>query len=276
MSHLRVLSFNVRYDTPADGEQSWANRREMVASVVRFHRPALVGLQEPLAHQLSYLRESLPAYEWVGVGREDGAEAGEFVPIGVRSDRLAVVEWSTRWLSPTPTEPGSRDPDAAHPRILTRATVRDAETGTTFRAHNTHFDHESAAARRRGARQLRRTVAGTDRPTIVTGDLNCTPGSTPYRLLTRGAGPEREAKGGAGIADADASRPLRDAHEVATYHHGPTATFGQFSGRPTERIDYVLVTDGVAVRQHGVLADHWDGRVPSDHRPVLAEVRVEE
>jgi endonuclease/exonuclease/phosphatase family metal-dependent hydrolase len=29
---------------------------------------------------------------------------------------------------------------------------------------------------------------------------------------------------------------------------------------------------GAAVRQHAVVADHWDGRPPSDHCPVVAEL----
>jgi endonuclease/exonuclease/phosphatase family metal-dependent hydrolase len=34
------------------------------------------------------------------------------------------------------------------------------------------------------------------------------------------------------------------------------------------------VREGVQVIQHGILADHWDGRYPSDHLPVLAEVEI--
>jgi endonuclease/exonuclease/phosphatase family metal-dependent hydrolase len=263
MEPLRALTFNVRYDTSADGDDAWPHRRELVAGVLRYHRPDVVGLQEPLVHQLEYLRESLPGYEFVGVGREDGAEAGEFTPVGVWTDRLAIEASGTRWLSPTPAVPGSRDPDAARPRILTWGRLRDRASGRRFHLLNTHFDHRGAPARRRSADRVRRAVADVagDGPAVVTGDLNATPGSVPLARLTA---PVDERPG----------RRLGDAFERAPHRHGPTATFERFDGPPDERIDYVLVTDGIDVSQHAVLADRGDDRVPSDHLPVVAELRV--
>jgi len=259
---LRVLSFNVRYDTEADGERAWHARRDLVASVVRFHRPDVVGLQEPLAHQFADLRERVPGYAWVGVGRLDGGTAGEFGPVGLRADRFDVRDDGAFWLSETPEAPGSVGWDADCPRMITWARARDRRTGGAFVAANTHFDHRGERARERGAvlaRERLDDVAGGD-PVILTGDLNCTPGSLPVALLTDAEGPGRR---------------LVDAAAAATWpRHGPSATFDQFGGDPDRRIDYVLVSPEVAVHQFGVIADHWDGRVPSDHRPVLAEVSL--
>ena len=73
--------------------------------------------------------------------------------------------------------------------------------------------------------------------------------------------------------------PLLDAiARTLTPHHGPTGTFHGFTGvtEPGGRIDYVFVTPAWQVRQHAILADHWDGRYPSDHLPVLAILRVTE
>jgi endonuclease/exonuclease/phosphatase family metal-dependent hydrolase len=259
MEPIRALTFNVRYDTAADGEHAWEHRRELVAGVVRYHRPALVGLQEPLAHQLADVEAALPGYRFEGVGRKDGADGGEFTPVGARTDRLAIEATGTRWLSPTPGEPGSADPDASHPRIVTWSRLRDRATDRRFHHVNTHFDHRSAAARRRSADRLREVVADVagDGPAVVTGDLNATPGSPPLDRLTAPDGP---------------GRTLRDAFELAAFRHGPTVTFEQFDGPPTRRIDYVLVTEGVDVGQHAVLADRGDDRVPSDHLPVVAEL----
>lgn len=267
----RVMSFNVRYDTPDDGDDAWPHRRDLVASVVRFHRPDLVGLQEPLDHQFAYLRDALPAYDWVGVGRVDGDSEGEYAPVGYLAARYDLLDSGTFWLSDTPERPGSVGWDAQHPRIVTWAVLQDRGTDTRFALFNTHFDHDGATARVESARLLARRVdslAGED-PVLATGDFNCTPGSTPYEILTGG-----EVADDA-VATDDAGREGRafaDARDVAEYpHHGPHATFGRFAGESDRRIDYVFVTDGVDVRQHGVLADHWDGQVPSDHYPVLVE-----
>jgi endonuclease/exonuclease/phosphatase family metal-dependent hydrolase len=261
MDPLRVLSFNVRYDTPADGARAWCHRRDLVAGLVRFHRPDVVGLQEVLAGQLADLRERLPGYEWAGVGREDGHEVGEHVPIGVRTDRVGLGPTTTQWLSETPEVPGSRDPDAAHPRIVTWGTVTDRRTGREATVFNTHLDHEGAAARERGARRVRERVAAVadGSPVVVTGDLNATPGSPPLAVLTGSDGP---------------GDPLADALEAAEYHHGPTATFEQFDGPPDRRIDYVLVGGGVSVAGHATLTDRDDEGVPSDHRPVAADIHL--
>ena len=262
----RAMTFNVRYDTAADGANAWEHRRVMVASVVRFHSPDVVGLQEPLAHQYDYLRERLPAYAWEAAGRIDGDAEGEHCPLGWRHERVSAEEHGTVWLSETPDVPGSSYPSAGKPRLVTWSRLRI--DGIEAVVCNTHFDHESERARVRSARQLRALVgrlgdAGEDGdptlPVVVLGDFNCTPGSEPYRVLT-------ERDGGQGP-------PLTDAMTATEHpHHGPTKTFERFTGAPDRRIDHVFVAGDVAVRQHGVLADHWDGRPPSDHLPVVAEL----
>jgi hypothetical protein len=32
-----VMTFNIRYDEPRDNANAWPNRKEMVASMIRFH-----------------------------------------------------------------------------------------------------------------------------------------------------------------------------------------------------------------------------------------------
>ncbi|MFB6130711.1 MAG: endonuclease/exonuclease/phosphatase family protein [Salinigranum sp.] len=259
---LRVMSFNVRYDTAEDGDRSWEHRREMVASILRFHRPDVVGLQEPLAHQLADIRERVPRYEWVGQSRREREAVGEFAPIGYRRDRFDCRGWGDFWLSETPDVPGSVGWDADCPRLVTWAELADARTDRRLLAVDAHFDHRGETARLKSARLLRERLAElAGVPAVVTGDLNLTEHDDPYAVLIGG--------------DAPGPR-LRDARYAATYpNHGPTTTFNQFEGVPDVKIDYVFVTDGVTVHQHGVIADHWDGRVPSDHRPVLAEVSLD-
>jgi endonuclease/exonuclease/phosphatase family metal-dependent hydrolase len=70
---------------------------------------------------------------------------------------------------------------------------------------------------------------------------------------------------------------LRDAlYGSAQPHHGPVSTFNGFGAgvEPGARIDYLFVRGPVAVRRHGTLTDRWDGHFPSDHCPVVADVRI--
>jgi endonuclease/exonuclease/phosphatase family metal-dependent hydrolase len=260
---LRIMTFNVRYDTPSDGANAWPHRRDWVAALIRFHAPDAVGVQEALAHMLSDLDARLPGFARVGVGRADGGTRGEFSAILYQTDRLELLDSGTFWLSPTPEVAGSKGWDAAIERIATWARFRDRRTGCRHLHLNTHFDHVGEQARQESARLIRRrTAALADGiPVVVTGDLNADPASEPYRILTRDT-------------VADATPPLRDAMMASRDgHYGPTSTWTAFRAiEPGRRIDYVLVSPRVRVLKHAILPDSWDGRFPSDHLPVLAAV----
>jgi endonuclease/exonuclease/phosphatase family metal-dependent hydrolase len=260
---LRVMTFNIRYDNPRDGENAWPNRKDWVASLIRFHAADAVGVQEGLLRQLVDLDARLPGWARVGVGRADGREAGEFSAIFYRTDRLELLESGTFWLSPTPEVAGSKGWDAAIERIATWARFRDQRSGCRYLHLNTHFDHIGEQARQESARLIRRrlaTLAG-GLPVIVTGDFNTTPSSDAYRIFTRDTIP-------------GAIAPLADAYTASrTDHYGPTSSWNGFKAiDPGHRIDYVMVSPAVEVLAHGILPDSWDGRFPSDHLPVLAAV----
>lgn len=262
---LRVMTFNIRYDTPTDGPNAWPHRRDRVAGLVRFHEADVVGVQEALLRQLTDLDARLPGFARVGVGRADGRTGGEFSAILYRADRLAVLDSGTFWLSTTPEVPGSKGWDTAIERVATWARFRDRRTGCRHVHLNTHFDHVGEQARQESARLLRRRLATLAQglPVVVTGDLNADPRSAPYRVLTRDTIP-------------GALAPLADAfHASRAGHYGPTSTWTAFRAiEPERRIDYVLVSPPIAVLTHGILPDAWDGRFPSDHLPVLASLAV--
>jgi len=257
---LRVMSFNIRYDNPADGEDAWSKRRATVASMIRFHGADVVGLQEALRNQIADLEAALPHFGWFGTGRSAERD-GEHCAILFRRDRMEVLAESTFWLSETPEVAGSRAWDAALPRIVTWGKLRDRRTGAVLHFFNTHFDHRGETARRESARlllQMVAEIAGKEGPIVVTGDFNATPESEPYRILTTGGG---------ALVDA--------LHASRCPHHGPTSSWNAFEAiEPGRRIDFILVRPPVEVRQHGILSDTFDGRFPSDHLPALAEVSI--
>lgn len=104
---LRIGTLNIRYDVhsrhpllkPATdllqrkwGEQRWHRRRDQLVDQVLFHDLDVVGFQEVLHHQLLDLAELMgesgadeDGWAHVGVGRDDGKEAGEAVPIFYRT-----------------------------------------------------------------------------------------------------------------------------------------------------------------------------------------------
>jgi len=261
------MTFNIRYDEPRDKENAWPNRKELVASMIRFHHADLVGVQEALERQMRDLEKLLPEYSWVGVGRDDGKAGGEFSAILYRKARFSNLESSTFWLSETPDVPG-KGWDADYPRVVTWIKLKDATTGKLLFHFNTHFDHRGVRAREESARLLLKRIntIANQQPVVVTGDFNFNESSMGYQILT-GKTLEKEIP---------AQTSLRDARYLSQHgHHGPTSTFNEFKALiPGMKIDFVLVRGTVTVLQHGALADTWDGRFPSDHLPLLAEIAI--
>ena len=106
--------------------------------MILFHKAYIAGLQEALKDQVDDLTELLPEYNWFGVGRDDGKEAGEFMAVFYRKDRFDVLEQSTFWLSETPESP-TKGWDAMCYRVVTWGKFKDKITGKTFYLFNTHL-----------------------------------------------------------------------------------------------------------------------------------------
>ena len=258
---IRVMSYNIRFDNPDDGINSWPNRSHHVAHLIEeVYRPDLIGIQEALVHQLEELSDALEHYSWVGDGRSDGHRSGEFSPIFYNRKKFELVQTNTFWLSENPDIPGSLSWDAAITRIVTWARFMDRGNEREFILFNTHFDHLGSESRKRSAEMLldhAKRIADSV-PAIVTGDLNVTEDSEVYRLLQH----DPHLK--------DARYASRNGHE------GPTASFNNWLElRGSEsRIDYIFVESEVEVLRHIIADDRYDNRFPSDHLPVIADIQL--
>lgn len=261
---MKAMSYNLRYDTEADGENRWDNRKDRVASLVRFYAPDFLGIQEGLVHQLEYLDRKLNGYQRIGVGREDGEEGGEFSAIYYNRDHFELVDGTekTIWLSETPDEP-SKSWDAALPRVLTFGKFKNRSSGKELYVFNTHFDHIGQQAREESSKLIVSTVAETagDLPAILMGDFNVTEENPVYEVLTT-------------------SDPvLKDAFYATDLPHvGPHFTFEGFgvgTGNRPRRIDYIFTSDHVTVQKHAIISTFKNGFYPSDHLPVFAVIEIE-
>ena len=172
---LRVLTYNIRYDNPQDGENAWEKRRDFLCGQLEFYGPDVVGVQEALHHQLMYMNEKMPGFRYVGAGRDDGGTAGEYSAIFYRAGRLELLDSGTFWLSPTPEKP-SKGWDAALNRVCTFALLRDTASGQTWWIFNTHFDHIGKEPARLRPNSSWSRSAGATRPAIR---WSCSAISTP-------------------------------------------------------------------------------------------------
>ena len=256
---LSVMTFNMRYDNPEDGQNNWRFRRERVAGVIKAQEVDVLGTQELLSNQFNDLSGLLTGYQGVGVGRLDGVESGEYCAVFFRKDRFTLLDSGTFWLSETPEVVGSLGWDGACERIATWVVLRDRD-GREFFFIDTHLDHVGQVARDEGVSLLMKrieTLSG-GRPVILTGDFNSEPGSSV-------------------MAHVQKDGVLRDAKAIAAQRSGTDWSFSDFGQIPeAERplLDYIFVSGDIEAVRYEVLPDTFDGGYVSDHAPVMAVVKI--
>ena len=257
---FRVMSFNIRLDTPADGINRWDNRKQIAVSAIIEHGVDLAGMQEVLINQMNDLKGLLPGYGHIGVGREDGKLKGEAVPIFYKLSRFELLDNGTFWLSATPADTGSVGWDAALPRICTWGKFLDKTSGGEFYFLNTHFDHMGKTARTESARLILDFIGKQTGglPVILTGDFNCSPAEEPYSVLIN---PENE------LTDVCQSSNSSEACIEGTFN-------GFGAQNDPERIDMVFYKGRWEVVSYEVLKIKKGEVFISDHWPVVAELKI--
>jgi endonuclease/exonuclease/phosphatase family metal-dependent hydrolase len=290
---IRLITHNIRYATtsPFKGEKPWADRRPLLTAELKFHTlynpESFICLQEVLHQQLLDIMSDLNSpnststlnpnstetlkgeWAYIGVGRNDGKQAGEYSPILYRPDIWNLESWKTVWLSETPEVPG-KGWDAASVRILTLGRFKHHRSGATVFGLNTHLDDQGVVSRRESAKLIIQTMdyEARDRmgtsvgklfPMFLAGDLNSEPEEDAYRLL-----------------DSEDS-VVQDIKELTGMRYGERSTFTGFENKQRTEIDHVFVGPrggGVwEVRGYSVLANRFeDGVYVSDHRAVVGDV----
>jgi len=253
---LTVATFNLRMDTPNDGLDAWPNRKEMAKNLIAYHDFDIFGVQEAFLHMIKGITE-LPNYDYLGVGREDGKEKGEYAAIIYRKDKFKVLNHGNFWLSKTP-EKVSFGWDAVCIRICTWGEFEDLASGDTFYFFNVHFDHKGVIARRESAKLMIRKIkeiAG-DQKVICTGDFNGVPTCEPIQIMLN-------------------SKFLLDSKAVSEKTpYGTEGTFTSFDvkSEAKDRIDFLFVTKDIKVKSYATLNEVIAGHFPSDHFPVMIKV----
>ena len=149
--------------------------------------PDLLDTQEVLHGQLLDMLERLDGYDYIGVGRDDGAQGGEYAAIFYKTDRMRLLDQGNFWISETPDRPGLGW-DAACVRVCSwgKFAKQTATNDEAFYFFNLHMDHVGVVARREGAKLIVskiREIAG-EAPVIVTGDFNVDQDDEIYGIFT--------------------------------------------------------------------------------------------
>jgi endonuclease/exonuclease/phosphatase family metal-dependent hydrolase len=248
---LRIMTWNLLVDWDRDPFEAWGARAPRLASMILRHRPAVLGTQEALPHQLKDLAALLPGYSHFGEGR--GGRQDEASSIFHDNSLVELMDGGTFWLSDRPDERGSSWADSAFPRICTWGRFRLRDGGYPFLVYNTHLDHEGAESRLLGAILIAGRASSRALPgeaVFIIGDFNAVQGEAPIDFL---AAAYRDASAGLG----------------ASYHDYGKAT-------PGGAIDHVFYGPSSAARLVDASMDRGrpGGIEPSDHFPVLCDFEL--
>lgn len=254
---FQFISFNIRYDTEADGENRWSNRKQDVANYLEKISPTAFGIQEGMKHQVDFLNNNLTDYKFIGVGRDDGLTKGEYSAIFYNIGQATLLASGTFWLSETP-ESVSVGWDASMERICTYGKFEDNSNGRQFLIFNTHFDHRGPKAREYSAKLIVNKIVEINPenlPVVLMGDLNATPDEQPIDVL------KEFMEDGLAIS----KHPLI----------GVPGTFNGFKDEAEDRrIDYIFTSKFHVDRYTHDTTRTSQNRFLSDHLPVLIEAHL--
>lgn len=256
---VKVMSFNIRLDVASDGENRWDARKDKVAALMNYYEADFIGGQEVQHHQLQYLLSQLTRYSYIGVGRDDGKEAGEYSCIFYNKEKFELVKQSTFWLSKTP-DSVSFGWNAACRRVCTYGLFKSKANNQMLWVFNTHFDHMGDTARIESAKlittKINQLTKEKNYPVILTGDLNSKPIEEPAIYMTA---------------------HFENARSVSKEKpYGPADTWEgfEFHKKPDGCIDYIFVSKDkpITVQKFATITDSYDMKYPSDHFPILATI----
>lgn len=274
---LTVASYNVRYDNQGDAKNgnSWRDRYPVIAEIIQYNDFEIFGAQEVLHHMVDNMLESLPGYDYIGVGRDDGKTEGEYAPIFYKIERLELLKSGHFWLSENTDYP-NKGCDAVLPRICTWGEFKDKKSKLKFYFFNLHMDHVGVRARDESSKLVIKKIKEMcgNEPVILTGDFNVDQNNNNYRILAN-----------SGI--------LKDTYESADVRFALNGTFNAFDPnlKTDSRIDHIFVSPRFNVEKFGILTDTYRlkvndsiiqkgdfpkevhfkdyvSRLPSDHFPV--------
>lgn len=253
---LSCMTYNIRLEVASDGEDAWEHRREYLSDQIRFYEPDILGIQEGLPQQVSFLQQKLTDYASEGTGRE-GQGKGESTHIFFKKERFRKLETHTFWLSSTP-DTVSMGWDAACLRVCTAVLLYDKRTREKLWIFNTHLDHMGEMARKNGVALILEKMKKLNPqgfPVTLMGDFNALPESEVIQWVKN---------------EMDDTQLLSENKSF-----GPEGTFNgfKFLEPVRKRIDYIFLSRSSQwkVHKHAVLSDSKNLHYPSDHFPVWVE-----
>lgn len=247
---ISIMSFNIRYDEPNDGQNNWMFRRMACVDMINDQQPDIFGIQEGLAHQVSYLDSSLTRHRFVGEGRDSMQIHNEFSAVFFLTEKFDLLRSGTFWLSETPEVP-SKGWDGKYNRIATWVHLKNKHDNKELIAINTHFDHKGTQARIESAKLIVKKaskLSGDTLMTFVIGDFNTLPND---ELLT------------------PLNKYLKNSQKQAQLSDSLGTSNGFKVTQEGAIIDYIFYRHATAKQYKTIIKDYGVPYI-SDHYPIIS------
>lgn len=246
---LRVMTWNIQYgEDQGEKANGWPDRKGILREILLREKPDILCVQEALKNQIEFLEKLFPEHKRIGVGRDDGKDAGEFCAIFYDAKRLEATESGTFWLSETPDKPSLCWTDRYN-RTCAWGRFRDKLENKKFLLFNAHFPLNSSA-RLKSAKLFTKKIREekSSDPIALMGDFNCGPGSKEWRYFAW-----------AGLVNSETAAGEPFLRKTFMYANAPIST-----------LDAIFVGKGWGVRGHKVIEDAVEKHYASDHYGVEA------
>jgi endonuclease/exonuclease/phosphatase family metal-dependent hydrolase len=253
-----LITCNIRFDNPADGNHAWSHRRLFLAETLLKHSPDIIATQEGRFGQLKDLESILSDYEIIDSHRSWIKER-MYPAFYVKKSSFEICKSEDLWLSDTPEIAGSRSFGSAFPRLMTWMKIQPVDSAKNLLLINTHLDHVKEETR---LSQVKVLIQETKRiwkaecPLIFMGDFNDAPDS-PVRKLLESEFPGLQ----------DSWRLFNKLEE--TSHHAFTGEMQNGA-----RIDWILVDQKLEVENSLMDKSRQDGLFPTDHFPIVTTLKL--
>lgn len=258
---MKVLTFNLRTDFLLDINNRWNRRKEVVYEIMNNNDYDIIGVQELNNKMFKDLASEISNYNIVGKPRSSKyfIERNDILV----SKRHRILKHCTFWLSDKPDKIGSAVWYSVFPRICTTALI-ELEDGNIIRVYNTHLDFLLPKAREYGLKKIGEYIENQrekdDYPAILMGDLNAGPKSRAITEFTQGKYSSKRF-----VAVQDYNKEIYN-----------NTTLSKFKGlKKGLHIDYIFVSDEFNIINNEIIYYNKNGRYPSDHYPMMAELKLD-
>ena len=252
---LKVMTYNILYDMKKEGRP--ADCREQIVDTVLSESIDVLGTQETTADHHKYLEQNLTGYSFA-VGADE--ELSNY--IYWKTDKFNLIKKGYFYMSDTPAKKSKYDGSNSY-RTFTYAILEFKESGEQFLFVSVHADYQaedSVRAKQLAALTKLLPKINKDKlPIVILGDFNTT---------------GKEVSIPSFLKD---NPTIKNTAEIAqsTGNVCGTLVTGGFVTLPDYVFDYIFVTaDTIATKYYSVIKNVKNGKYPSDHLPVVAELLI--